>query len=155
MPRLYFEDFREGDTASYGAYPVTREEIVSFASLYDPQPMHLDEEAGKASILGGLAASGWHSCAILMRILCDSWLNDAAALGAPGIDEVKWLRPVRPGAVLSVRHTVLKTRASATKPDRGFVLFHFELLEPDGAIAMEQTNSLMFARRDGAAEAAP
>jgi acyl dehydratase len=155
MPRLCFEDFREGDTASYGSYTVTREEIVSFAALYDPQPMHLDEEAGKASILGGLAASGWHSCAILMRILCDSWLNESSSMGSPGIDEVKWLRPVRPGAVLSVRHTVLKTRISMTKADRGFVRFHFELVEKDGSIAMEQTNSLMFARRDVPGEAAP
>jgi acyl dehydratase len=154
MPRLHFEDFHEGDTSSYGSHSVTREEIVSFAALYDPQPMHLDEEAGRASILGGLAASGWHSCAMLMRILCDSWLDDAAAMGAPGIDEVKWLRPVRPGSVMTVRHTVLETRASRSKPDRGFVRFRFELVDQDGQVAMEQTNSIMFGRRDTVAEAA-
>jgi acyl dehydratase len=149
MARLWFEDFREGDTADYGRHAVTREEIVSFAAQFDPQPMHLDEAAGAASILGGLAASGWHSCAILMRLICQGWLNESAAMGAPGIDQVKWLRPVRPGDVLGARHTVLETRVSRSKPDRGFVRFRFQLLDQAGRVAMEQENSIMFATRGG------
>jgi acyl dehydratase len=149
----YFEDFQAGQTESYGSYPVTREEIVSFASQYDPQPMHLDEAAGAVSILGGLGASGWHVCAMLMRMLADNVLATSAGICAPGIDEVKWLRPVRPGDVLSARHTVLAAKASQSRPDRGFVRFRFEVLDASGTPVMEQTNSIMFARRPPRPEA--
>ena len=144
---LHFEDFHVGDTASYGRHLVTREEIVSFASQYDPQPMHLDEAAGAASILGGLGASGWHVCAMMMRMLADNLLKGSACMGAPGIDEVKWLRPVRPGDVLHVRHEVLGTKASQSRPDRGFVRFRFEVVDEHGQPVMQQTNSIIFGRR--------
>jgi acyl dehydratase len=146
MP-IHFEDFRVGDTATFGRHLVTREEIVSFASQYDPQPMHLDEAAGAASILGGLSASGWHVCAMLMRMIADHALRDGGGMGAPGIDEVKWLRPVRPGDVLSVRQEVLSVRSSQSRPDRGFVRFRFEVLDEAGKSVMEQTNTVIFSRR--------
>lgn len=148
-----FDDFRPGAVEEYGSYTVTREEIVSFASQYDPQPMHLDEAAGAASMLGGLGASGWHVCAMLMRMIADHVLAGSAGMGAPGIEEVRWLRPVRPGDVLSVRQTVLSARASQSRPDRGFVRFRFEVLDATGAVVLEQVNSIIFGRRPGQPEA--
>lgn len=153
MPGLAFEDFHVGDTAQYGRYALTREEVISFASQFDPQPMHLDEAAGSASILGGLAASGWHGCVIMMRLIADNVLAGGTGEGAPGIDQVRWIRPLRPGDVFSVRHEVLETRVSRSRPDRGFVRFRFELLDQDGAVAMEQTNSIMFGLRHPGATA--
>jgi acyl dehydratase len=147
MAGLAFEDFKVGDTAGYGRYALTRDEVISFASQFDPQPMHLDEAAGAASILGGLAASGWHGCVILMRLIADNVLAGGMGEGAPGIDQVRWLRPLRPGDVFSARHEVLETRVSRTKPDRGFVRFRFELVDQDGIAVMEQTNSIMFGLR--------
>jgi acyl dehydratase len=145
--RIHFEDLLPGDVREYGRYEVTREEIVAFASEYDPQPMHLDEEAGRASMLGGLAASGWHGCGILMRIVADGFILKSSGMGSGGIDEVRWLRPIRPGDVLSARHTVLSARASRTKPDRGFVDFRFELLNGNREVVLEQRCGIMFARR--------
>ena len=144
---LHFEDFAAGDTMSYGSRIVTREEILAFAAEYDPQPMHLDDAAAEASLLGGLSASGWHTCSILMRMIADGFVLNSSGMGAGGIDEVKWLRPVRPGDVLSVRHTVLEARSSKTKPDRGFVRFRFEMTNAKGEVVLEQTNSIIFGRR--------
>src|ERR1700682_125628 len=100
MPRIYFEDIVPGSVITFGPRTITREEIIAFAAEFDPQPMHLDEEAAKKTMLGGLSASGWHSCAIMMRLIYDGFLVNAASMGAPGIDEVKWLKPVRPGGSL-------------------------------------------------------
>jgi acyl dehydratase len=147
MPRLYFEDFVPGARDSFGAHLVTREDIVAFASAYDPQPMHLDEAAAAKTMLGGLAASGWHSCAMLMRLIADGFVNDSAGMGAPGIEEVKWLKPVRPGDQLRVQSLVLDSRASVSKPDRGFVRFRFELLNQKDEVVLEQTNLIIFGRR--------
>jgi acyl dehydratase len=148
MPGLAFEDFVPGTVTTYGAYKVTREEIIAFASRFDPQPMHLDEAAGAASILGGLAASGWHSCAMMMRMLADNILEGSTGMGAPGVDELKWLRPVRPGDVLSVRQTVLEARPSAKRADRGYVRFRFEMLTQKGDCVMRQENSIIFGLRN-------
>ena len=153
MTGMFFEDFSPGAVEHYGAYPVTREEIVSFASQYDPQPMHLDEAAGAASMLGGLAASGWHVCSMLMRMIADHVLAGSSGMGAPGIDEVRWLKPVRPGDVLSVRQTVLSVRASQSRPDRGFVRFRFEVLDAGGTTVLEQVNTVIFGRRPHQPEA--
>lgn len=146
-PRYYFEDFVPGQSAHYGALAVERAEIIAFAAQYDPQPMHLDEAAAAQSLLGGLAASGWQSCAFLMRLIAEEFICDSAGMGAPGIDEVKWLRPVRPGDVLSVRHDVLEARESKSKTDRGFVKFRFTLMNQKGEAVLEQVNSIIFARR--------
>ncbi|BBF91693.1 MaoC family dehydratase [Blastochloris tepida] len=147
MPRLFFEDFTPDWTISFGPRLVSREEIVAFAAEFDPQPFHLDEEAGKASLLGGLAASGWHMCAILMRMMCDAFLNDAASHGAPGIEEVAWLKPLRPGARITMRGAVIDARASKSRPGVGLVRFRFELVDADGATLMRQIHTKMIGRR--------
>ena len=147
MPRIYFEDFVPGAVTAYGPRTVTREEIIAFAAEFDPQPMHLDEEAAKKTMLGGLSASGWHSCAIMMRLLYDGFLVNAASMGAPGIDEMKWLKPVRPGDSLSVRLTVLDKREPKTRPEMGFVQFRCEMLNQHGEVVLESIYPGMFAKR--------
>ncbi|MFQ3622417.1 MAG: MaoC family dehydratase [Acetobacteraceae bacterium] len=116
----WFEDHREGETHEFGDRLVTAEEIVAFASAYDPQSFHLSEEGGRATPYGGLIASGWHTAAITMRLLCDHVLT-RHGLGSPGLDELKWPNPVRPGDRLRCRSTVLEARRSRSKPDRGIV----------------------------------
>lgn len=151
---LHFEDFRPGDRLSYEPRPVSRAEIVAFAREFDPQGFHLDEEAGRASMAGGLIASGWHTCALLMRMLSDGFILRAASMGSPGIEEVRWRAPLRPGAILSGGHEVLETRASRSRPDRGLVRFRFHLDDDAGTHILEQTNWILFARR-GAEPPAP
>ena len=147
MPRFYYEDFQEGSVERFGSRVVTREEIISFAAEFDPQPMHLYEAAARRSPLGGLAASGWHSCAIMMRLIADGFILDSSCMGSPGIEELKWLQPVRPGDRLAVRRTVLEKRTSKSRPELGFVRFRFDLVNQNGETVMEQTNSIMFGRR--------
>src|SRR5512139_1617866 len=127
--KLHWEDFKLGDVAIYGPRLVTREEIIAFAAEFDPQPMHLDEAAGAASLMGGLGGSGWHSCSLLMRIIADGFILNSASMGSPGMDEVRWLKPLRPGANLRVRATVLETRASKSRPDTGFIKMSFEMID--------------------------
>jgi acyl dehydratase len=145
-PTLYFEDFAVGEVKTYGPRVITREEIVAFAAEFDPQPMHLDEEAARLSLLGGLAASGWHTCSLMMRLICDGFVLDTASMGSPGVDEIKWLAPVRPGDSLSVRATVLETRVSSSKPNRGFVTFRYDVLAGDATV-MTMKTALMAQRR--------
>jgi acyl dehydratase len=154
VTRLHWEDFRPGQTIDCGSRLITREEIIAFAAEYDPQPMHLDEQAGRETLLGGLVASGWHSCCILMRMLTDSFLCNAAFMGAPGVEEVKWLAPLRPGERIAARATVLESRASRSRPDMGFVKFRFELIAASGQSLMTLMVSPMFGRRpvDGTGE---
>lgn len=152
MPKFYFEDFSTDWTAEYGPRRVTREEIVGFAAQYDPQPMHLDEEAARQTMLGGLAASGWHTCAIMMKMIADGLLLDTASMGAPGIDEVKWLRPVRPGDSLTVRGSVTAVRASQSKQDRGFVTFFWEVFnDRDERVMTLICPQMVLRRQPGAA----
>ena len=146
-----FEDFVEGGTIDLGAKDVTAEEIVEFAGEFDPQPMHLDEAAGKASILGGLSASGWHTCAMYMRLLCDAFLLDSTSEGAPGIDQIKWKRPVLAGDRLNGRTTVLSRRESRSRPSIGLVSFRSELLNQRGEQVFELENTVMFRKRAAAA----
>jgi acyl dehydratase len=143
----YFEDFSEGDVLPLGSHSVTRAEIVAFAAEYDPQPFHLDERAAADTLLGGLAASGWHTCALFMRMLCEGWLGATASMGSPGIDSLKWLRPVRPGDVLSGRSVVLEVRTSRSKPDRGFVRMRHEVTNARGETVMVLENPIMISRR--------
>lgn len=153
MAKLYWEDFAPGDTATYGPRLVTREEIMAFAAEYDPQPMHLDEDAARAGMLGGLAASGWHTCSLLMRIISDGFLLDSTFLGGGSVDEVRWLGPVRPGDRLTVRATVLEMRASGGRPEWGHAKVLFEMFNAAGQKLMTMTPNMMFARRDAAAQA--
>ena len=147
MSRLYFEDFSPGATTTFGEVEVTEAAIVDYARRFDPQPFHVDPEAAKASFAGRLIASGWHTIAMQMRMLCDAWLLDAAAMGSPGIDEVKWLKPVVPGDILSVRQTVLDATVSRSRPDMGVVQFRLETVNGAGDVVMTQRNPIMFSRR--------
>jgi acyl dehydratase len=147
MPKLYWEDFKPGAVSIYGPRLVTREEIVAFAAEFDPQPMHLDEAAASATMLGGLGASGWHICCLLMRMIADGFVLDSSSMGGPGVDEVRWLKPLRPGTYIRIRSTVLDTRASGSRPEMGLVKFLFEVLDDTGAILTTLSTTLMFGRR--------
>jgi acyl dehydratase len=147
VPKLFWEDFTKDGVAEYGPRLVTREEIVAFAAEFDPQPFHLDEDAARASMFGALAASGWHSCSLLMRIIADGFMVNSSSMGSPGVEEVKWLVPVRPGDRLTVRATVLETRASRTRPEMGLVNFLFEMFNQAGVRVMILTTASMFGRR--------
>lgn len=147
VPIIHFEDFVTGSVTEMGSRLVTAEDIVAFAAQFDPQPMHLGDDGGRAAGVGGLVASGWHTCAILMRMMVDDFVRDSASMGSPGVDEVRWLRPVRPGDRLSARRTVLETRVSKSRPGMGFVTFRFEVLNQSGEIVMELTSPLMIGRR--------
>jgi acyl dehydratase len=151
VPQLTWEDFTPGRVFEHGPRRLPRDEMIAFAAEFDPQPMHLDEEAARATMLGGLAASGWYLCCILMRMCADAFVLDSSSMGAPGVDEVKWLLPVRPDDELSLRATVLDTRASKSRPGMGFVRFEFELFNAKGQRAMTLTTSLMMGRRSEAA----
>ena len=147
MPSTYWENFVAGRVIDSGPRRVTREEIVDFARQFDPQPMHLDEEAARESMLGGLCASGWHMCGLAMRMIVDGVLRDSASMGAPGVDEVRWLKPLRPDDEITLRTTVLETRESRSRPTMGLIGFRFELLDQHGATIMTMSSSLMMGRR--------
>ncbi len=147
MTRLYFEDFKPGLLGEFGPREITRDEIIAFATEFDPQSMHLDEEAARETMLGGLSASGWHTCGVMMRMLCDWFILNSASMGANAIDEVKWLRPVRPGDRLTLRTTILETRASRGRPEMGFVSCLFEMLNASRETVMEMRSSLIMGRR--------
>lgn len=116
----YFEDLKVGTKTSFGHYEVTREEVIEFASKYDPQPFHLDDEAAAKTHFGRLSASGWHTCAMTMRMMVDQFSKEkAASLGSPGIDELRWLKPVYPGDTLRVEAELLEKRQSKSKPSMG------------------------------------
>jgi acyl dehydratase len=153
MAKLYFEDFKPGTVTDYGPRLVTREEIVAFAAEFDPQPMHLDEDAARSSMLGGLAASGWHTCCLMMRMAADGFVLNSSSMGAPGVDEVKWLKPLRPGIRITLRTTILDTRASNSRPEMGLVKVRMEVLDDERAPLMVLITSMIMGRR-AAAEAA-
>jgi len=150
MSKLHWEDFQPGAVAVYGPRLVTREEIVAFAAEFDPQPMHLDEAAASATLLGGLGASGWHTCCLLMRMIADGFLLESSSMGAPGVDEVRWLKPLRPGTNIRVRATVLDKRSSNSRPELGFVKFLYEVVDEQDAVLTTLTASMMMARKPGA-----
>ena len=145
--RWAFEDFAEGDTIDLGEKSVTAEEIIEFASEFDAQPMHLDEEAGKASILGGLSASGWHTCGMFMRMMCDGFLLDSTSQGSPGIDFVKWKKPVLASDTLTGTSTITAKRESSSRPTLGFVTCRHELKNQHGDVVLELQNTGMFLKR--------
>lgn len=145
-----YEDFEVGTSLDLGSKLVTAGEIIEFASEFDPQPMHLDEEAGKASVLGGLAASGWHTCCIFMRLMCDAFLLDSTSQGSPGIDQVKWKKPVLAGDTLSARSRILSKRLSSSRPGLGLVSIRTEMMNQRGESVFELQNTGMFLRREAA-----
>ena len=143
-----FEDFEPGETIALGSKTVTREEILAFAAEFDPQPFHLDDAAGEASLLGGLAASGWHTIAMLMRLLCDNLLLNSSGKGSPGVEEVRWMRPVRPGDVLTASAEVISSRVLNSRPELGMVDFLFTVTDQTGTPVMTQRNKILFGRRE-------
>src|SRR5690606_39644974 len=140
VPQRHFEDFRVGDTLPLPERHVGRAEMIAFAAEFDPQPFHLDERAPATDLAGGLFASGWHVCALLMRMLCDAYLVDSTCLGSPGIDSLKWRRPVRPGDRISGASTVLELRNSSTRPELGIVRFRHEVVNLAGETVVLMEN---------------
>jgi len=132
----YFEDYLPGAVREFSGIAVEEAEIINFALRFDPQSFHTDPNAARESVFGGLIASGWHTAGLMMRILVDQYLSPVASLGSPGVDELRWLEPVRPGDLLSVRVTILETSRSRSKPDRGFVRSYVEVLNQRRQVVM-------------------
>ncbi|HVW44048.1 MAG TPA: MaoC family dehydratase [Amycolatopsis sp.] len=142
----YFEDYVPGSVHECGTIKVTEAEIIEFAVKYDPQPFHTDPAAAATGPFGGLIASGWHTASLMMRLLVEHYLSPVASLGSPGIDELRWRLPVRPGDELRVRVTVLEARPSNSKPDRGLVRSRIEVLNSGGDVVCS-ANALNFLLR--------
>lgn len=132
----YFEDYVAGSVYEFGSITVTEEEVIAFARKYDPQTFHIDPEAAKNTRFGGLIASGWHTAGLMMRLLVDNVISGVASLGSPGVDQLRWLKPVRPGDNLSVRVTIRNARRSQSKPDRGMITHYVEVLNQDRELVM-------------------
>lgn len=148
MYKIFYEDIAVGQVETFGSCKVTREEVIEFASKYDPQPFHLDDEAAKKSIFGRLCASGWHTCAMTMRMTVDHIAETkAASMGGNGVEDLRWLRPVFPGDTLSVRTTILEKRESQSRPGLGLVKSKSEVLNDRGEVVMSQTVNYMIATR--------
>jgi len=146
-----YEDFVEGQVIELGSKQTSAEEIVAFAAEFDPQPMHLEEASGKDSLLGGLSASGWHTCAMFMRLLCDGFLLESTSQGTPGLEYVRWKRPVFAGDTLSARCTVLGKRISKSRPTLGLVTIKSEVTNQRGETVLELENTGMFLTREATA----
>ena len=143
----YFEDFKPGEVIELGSRTITKEAIVAFATEFDPQAFHVDEEAAKRTIYGGLLASGWHTGSLLMRLLYEGLLKGTVSLGSPGIDELRWLRPVRPGDTLSARMTVTQSIPSRSKPDRGIIRSVLEMRNQHGEVVLTLRGMSLLGRR--------
>ncbi len=146
-PEIFFEDFFDGHEIALGSVTVDRDEVLDFARRYDPQSFHVDEEAAARSIYGGIIASGWHTGAMMMRLLCDGLFLRAASMGSPGLDQLRWVRPVRPGDTLTLTGKVLSAKASRSKPDRGSVDISYKVHNQHGELAMTFQAVTMFGRR--------
>lgn len=153
--RWHWEDIQEGLCLTFGPKLIEREEVIRFATEFDPQPFHLSEEAGKASLFGGLAASGWHTAGIVMRLMCDGFLLQSSSLGSPGLDSLRWLKPVMVGDELRARMTVLAKRPMKSKPHVGLVQTRWEALNQRDEVVMTIESWAMFGRRlaEGTADA--
>ena len=147
----YWEDMQPGSVRDLGTITPTREEIIAFASQFDPQPFHLDDEAAKASVFGGLCASGWHTCSMAMRLMVTNFLQQSASLGSPGLENVQWKKPVFPNDTLSLKHTILEARPMRSKPDVGLVRTLWEMRNQHGDIVLLMEGWSMFRRRNPAA----
>jgi len=146
-PRLYWEDFEVGAVREFGRYEVTREAVLEFASRFDPQPFHLDDAAAARSLFGRLAASGWHTAAMAMRMMCEGYLLESASLGSPGVEKLSWPAPVYPGDVLGMRNTVLESRPLASRPEVGLVKSRNEVLNQHGQVVLSMEGFGFFRRR--------
>ena len=150
-PHLFWEDFPVGQVREFGAYRVTREAVIAFAREFDPQPFHVDDAAAEASLFGRLAASGWHTCAIAMRLMCDAYLLDSASLGSPGLEKLSWLKPVFPGDTLRVRLEVVESRPLASRPGVGMIRSHWDVINQTGETVLTMEGFGMFRRRNAGA----
>ncbi len=135
-PERYFEDYTPGTVFTSGAIVVSEAEIIDFARQYDPQAMHTDPAAAASGRFGGLIASGWHTAALMMRLFASNFLSPASSVASPGIDELRWLQPVRPGDELRLRVTVIEARRSRSRPSEGVVRSHIEVLNQRGEVVM-------------------
>ena len=145
---LTFEDFRPGRLGTFGPRHVTREEILAFAAEFDPQPMHLDEQAAMRSMLKGLSGSGWHLCSIMMRMMFDGFIGRTASLGSPGVDEVRWIAPLRPGDDLMLDADIVEARLSRSRPETGIVTFKCTVRNASGQALCEMVSPIFVRRRD-------
>ena len=150
----YFEDFFPGQEIDLGTRSVTEEEIIAFAKQFDPQPFHVDHDAAAKSIYGGVIASGWHTCSMMMRMVVDGLMAKASSMGSPGLDGVRWLAPVRAGDTLNVRYQTVKVKASASKPDRGVVWSKWVAINQHGETVCTIEGMSLFKRRTGGPDAA-
>ena len=148
MPKWYFEDFVEGFTLELSGKPVGAEEIKAFATQFDPQYFHTDEEAAKKSLFGGLCASGWHTASMTMKLMCDGYLLDSSSLGSPGIDELRWVKPVFVGDSLHLKMTVLEAKPSRSKPQLGAVKSRWDVSNQKGELVMHMTGWGLFGKRN-------
>ena len=146
----YFEDFTPGQVIELGTTTITKDEIIAFAKQFDPQVFHLDEEGAKKTIYGGLIASGWHTGSLMMRLLYEGLVKDVVSLGSPGVDELRWVKPVRPGDTLSVRMTITECIPSRSKPDRGILKSVMEMRNQHGDVVVTTRGNSMFGRRPAA-----
>ena len=144
---LYWEDLKEAGTVEIGSHTFTEEEIIAFARQFDPQPFHIDPEAAKNSFFKGLIASGWHTCSVGMRLMVDKYVNRSASLGSPGLDNIRWLAPVRAGDTITYRRKITAARASGSKPGIGLVHTRWEALNQRGETVMTMEGWGMFRRR--------
>jgi acyl dehydratase len=145
--KYYWEDLPVGSVMELGSTSATEEETKAFARQFDPQPFHLDEEAAKHSLFGRISASGWHTCALCMRVTVDNFLSQSSSLGSPGLENLKWLKPVYPGDVLSVRHTITESRPMASKPTVGIIRGVWEMFNQHGDKVLHMEGYGMFRRR--------
>ena len=145
---IWWEDFRVGDTTEMGRHTFTEEEILSFGRQFDPQPFHADPAAAGESVFGGLIASGWHTCAVGMRLMVQNYLRRTVSLGSPGIDNIRWLKPVRAGDTLVYRRTVVESRASTTRKGVGLVKHRWEAVNQAGELVLTMEGWGLFGRKN-------
>ncbi len=143
----YFEDFQAGEIIELGSRTVSEEEVIVFATEFDPQPFHIDKERAKDSMFGALIASGWHTGSLFMRLFADNLLNDTVSMGSPGVDELRWPRPVRPGDTLQARFVVLETTPSRSRPNMGIIRSRSEVYNQHGELVMSMVGTNFFGRR--------
>ncbi|MBK6928051.1 MAG: MaoC family dehydratase [Comamonadaceae bacterium] len=145
--KYYWEDMPVGSTRDLGSITPTAEEIVAFATQFDPQPFHLDEEAAKQSVFGGLCASGWHTCSMAMRLMVTNFLLESSSQGSPGLENIKWLKPVFPGDTLRLQHTVIESRPMTKRLDVGLVRTVWAMFNQRGEQVLHMEGWGMFRRR--------
>lgn len=152
--RWYWEDLQPGSVRELGSVTPTAQEIRAFATQFDPQPFHLDEEAGRRSVFGALCASGWHTCSMAMRLTVDNFLNESSSMGSPGLENIRWTKPVYPGDTLKLTHRVTESRPLNSKPDIGLVRAVWEMHNQRGEQVLQMEGYGMFRRRTPAASPA-